>query len=708
MPSWTGSGAVAREPHEAVRGADRARSSVRVVAALTVGALASVSPGAAAHADDLYNTIGGDTAVTALDSAAELMPLAVGGDSKTTTLRLQARHDDGFAGCNASDIKPLTFTVQSSKPAVATVSPTTVQFTACTTLTVLQEQLLTVTPVGAGDATITATVSGTSVGTVDLRPATFDVKVAPLPNTPPTVTVTGVDAPEYAKGSAPTPRCEVTDAEDGSSTFAPVIGLATDSAGKPIPLDEDGLGERVARCSYTDSRGSTAVSTASWRIIDPTAPAVRYILSKPRPASGWYREEVALDWVVIESSSPRSLQKAGCDRQWVTADQPATTYTCTATSAGGTTTVTSDPLKKDATPPTVTGTITTPSVDVAGVTWYSRVPSIDWSAADVLSGLATGSLRPTVTMEEQGRNLAARYVATDNAGNTGGSSVQRINVDASAPVVEARLASTPAYQDGAHAWFTDEATVVVTASDPDVQPFERGSGLKVDPAGTYVVTASRDFTATATDNVGHTGTSTPVLIRVDGAAPVVSATCPAGPVVKGSSAKATWTASDGPTGSGLATASTGDLALDTSAVGRRTVTAPTATDNVGRTSATTTCAYDVVYDFSGFHRPIANNGVFNTVKAGSAVPVKFGLGGDQGLGVLSGTPLVTEVACSGTTAPLVETAPATSPSGLRYDPLVDQYNYTWKTDSSYADSCRKLTVKFADGTSQAALFNFTK
>ena len=706
MRNWADSGAAAPGRPDAWR-LPRAGTRLRVIAALTVGSLATLPAGPAAYADDLYNTIDGSTAVTALDNDAERMSLAAGGDPKSTSLRLQARNDDAFAGCNVSASRPVSFALRSSNPAVATVSPATVHFTACTTSSSLQEQVLTVTPVGGGDATITATVvSGPSPASFDLRTATFDVKVAPLPNTPPTVAVTGVDAPQYPKGSAPTPVCQVTDAEDGSRTFAPVIGLALDSAGNPIPLDEDGLGRRVATCSHTDSRGSRVVSTASWLVVDPDAPAVRYVLSKPRPANGWYREEVALDWAVIEPSSPRSLQKIDCDRRWVTADQPATTYTCTATSAGGTTTFTSEPIKKDGTPPTVTGRVQTPSVNVAGVTWYASAPTIEWSAEDAVSGVAAGSMRTTGPQALEGRNLSVRTVATDNAGNTGGSAVSLLNVDASAPVVEAVVTSTPAYQDGAHAWFKDSATVRVDASDPFVQPLERGSGLKVDPTGTKVVTASGDFTATATDNVGHTGTSTPIPVLVDAAAPVVSSTCPAGPVVKGSSATARWTASDGPTGSGLASAGAGDLDLDTSTVGRKTVTLPPATDNVGHTSAPVSCSYDVVYAYSGFFQPIANNGVFNEVKAGSAVPVKFSLGGEQGLGVLDGAPLVTQIVCSAGT--VQQTAPVTSTPGLRYDPIADQYSYVWKTDSGYAGTCQKLTVQLTDGTSHSALFTFTK
>jgi hypothetical protein len=45
-------------------------------------------------------------------------------------------------------------------------------------------------------------------------------------------------------------------------------------------------------------------------------------------------------------------------------------------------------------------------------------------------------------------------------------------------------------------------------------------------------------------------------------------------------------------------------------------------------------------------------------------------------------------------------------SGLRAEG--HKYTYVWKTNSSWAGSCRKLVITLADGTSHAALFRFVK
>ena len=127
-------------------------------------------------------------------------------------------------------------------------------------------------------------------------------------------------------------------------------------------------------------------------------------------------------------------------------------------------------------------------------------------------------------------------------------------------------------------------------------------------------------------------------------------------------------------------------------------------------SAPATCEYRVVYAFVGFFEPIDNFGVFNKVKAGSAVPVKFSLLGNQGMNILSGAPTATKVACPTTmkSDSLEQTVSGATTSGLKYDPKTSLYNYTWKTPASFAGTCQKLTVNLVDGTSYTALFTFTR
>jgi hypothetical protein len=106
------------------------------------------------------------------------------------------------------------------------------------------------------------------------------------------------------------------------------------------------------------------------------------------------------------------------------------------------------------------------------------------------------------------------------------------------------------------------------------------------------------------------------------------------------------------------------------------------------------------WSFTGFFDPVENAPVLNDMKAGRAVPVKFSLGGDRGLAIFAdGYPQAATTSCSsGAASDIVEETLNATASKLSYDPSTDQYTYVWKTDKAWAGSCRKLVLKFADGS----------
>src|SRR6185295_6158284 len=114
------------------------------------------------------------------------------------------------------------------------------------------------------------------------------------------------------------------------------------------------------------------------------------------------------------------------------------------------------------------------------------------------------------------------------------------------------------------------------------------------------------------------------------------------------------------------------------------------------------------YDFSGFFSPVSNLPSINVVRAGSAIPIKFSLGGDQGFGILSaGFPASQQVGCSSSsTINDIEETSMSGGSSLSYDALSDQYNYVWKTQSGWSGTCRQLVVKLSDNTTHTAIFQF--
>ena len=133
----------------------------------------------------------------------------------------------------------------------------------------------------------------------------------------------------------------------------------------------------------------------------------------------------------------------------------------------------------------------------------------------------------------------------------------------------------------------------------------------------------------------------------------------------------------------------------------------TLTVNDGAANATDDVIVTVLYNFSGFLQPVGNPPIFNKVNSGSAVPVKFSLKGNQGKAIFAAnSPTSKVVSCNN---PAASGAIVTAVSnGLNYDSSNDTYNYIWKTDKTWAGSCRQLNVQLIDGTSHTALFNFKK
>jgi parallel beta-helix repeat protein len=195
-----------------------------------------------------------------------------------------------------------------------------------------------------------------------------------------------------------------------------------------------------------------------------------------------------------------------------------------------------------------------------------------------------------------------------------------------------------------------------------------------------------------------------VRFRRDATAPTLAPTVSPNPVLLNAAAIAVPNASDNL--SGVASASCG--AVDTSTVGSHSV-ACTATDNAGNT-ATVYAEYQVsnVFNFVGFFQPVDNLPTLNLATAGSSIPVKFSLGGDQGLAIFAaGYPASSAIQCDASEpGAVIEETVIAGGSTLSYNATTDQYNYVWKTDKTWKGTCRVLVVKFTDGSQHFAKFRF--
>ncbi|MFN8493559.1 MAG: PxKF domain-containing protein [Caldilineaceae bacterium] len=144
-----------------------------------------------------------------------------------------------------------------------------------------------------------------------------------------------------------------------------------------------------------------------------------------------------------------------------------------------------------------------------------------------------------------------------------------------------------------------------------------------------------------------------------------------------------------------------------SAVGLRTTTLTIASNDPNKPSYTFALQGTGLFAFNGFFQPVDNLPALNTVKAGQGIPVKFSLGGNQGLNILAaGSPASQQIACDNAAplAPIEETT--TANSGLTYDASSGQYNYVWKTEKSWAGTCRQFVLRLTDGANHLANFKF--
>jgi hypothetical protein len=161
----------------------------------------------------------------------------------------------------------------------------------------------------------------------------------------------------------------------------------------------------------------------------------------------------------------------------------------------------------------------------------------------------------------------------------------------------------------------------------------------------------------------------------------------------------TCSASDG--GSGLASCVVSGYST---AVGEHTLTA-TATDMVGNASSAQISYEVLAWNLFGFYQPVDMNGVFNTVKGGSTVPLKFEVfaGAELTSTSVVKTFVPTRIACD-SSASFDDVELSTSGgTSLRYDTTAGQFIQNWQTPKQ-PGACYRVTMTTQDGSSLVAFF----
>jgi hypothetical protein len=307
-------------------------------------------------------------------------------------------------------------------------------------------------------------------------------------------------------------------------------------------------------------------------------------------------------------------------------------------------------------------------------------------------------------------NTPVTLTVTDSHGATASCSATVTVVDDTPPSISCPANITVNNESGlcgAHVPFT----APVGTDNCSGATTEQTAGLA---SGALFPVGTTTNTFKVTDDAGHTATCSFTVTVVDNEKPVITqcamdrtitAPCfPASTPVPDLRGQVSATDNCG----GPLTVTQTPAAGTPLVLGDTTVTL-TVTDAAGNYKTCTAHLY-VNYNFTGFFQPVDNIPTFNRVKAGSAIPVKFSLGCNQGLNILAaGFPQSGLVACD-THEPVddVETTVNAGNSSLNYDATTNQYIYVWKTDKAWGGTCRVLNVRLADGTSHYAYFNFTR
>ena len=310
---------------------------------------------------------------------------------------------------------------------------------------------------------------------------------------------------------------------------------------------------------------------------------------------------------------------------------------------------------------------------------------------DDASGVTT-----TVTFDQIGVHIIGLRV-TDDGGLPDTDTATVTVLDPTPPTIEPVITGT----EGTNGWYVSDVVVHWNVSDP-----ESGVSSSVGCDSTLLMTDTigETLTCSATNGAGLTN-SVSITIPIDKTPPTITwaslindgdsfyfGSVPTAP---------TCTASDSLSGLDGSCVASGYATT----VGVHTLAA-TAKDNAGNQAIETRSYTILAWTLKGFYQPVDMNGVYNIVKNGSTVPLKFEIfaGSTELIDIVYVKSLTyAQTSCdANATTDEIETT-ATGGTSLRYDTTAGQFVYNWKTPGT-AGKCYRVTMTTIDGSTLVAYF----
>ncbi|WP_146009540.1 beta strand repeat-containing protein [Deinococcus planocerae] len=207
----------------------------------------------------------------------------------------------------------------------------------------------------------------------------------------------------------------------------------------------------------TYTPGSFVVSITIPKPSDTTAPVVTPTVTGTAGQNGWYTGNVSVKWNVTDGES--AITTPECATTVIDTDTGGMKVSCTATSAGGTTTE-SVTVKRDATAPVISGE------DVVDEKWRNAsLSSGEFTASDATSGLSGASpAKFTLTASAESAATSTPTVVsqtvTDQAGNSASRTLSAL-IDKTKPTASV----TPGGKLGLNDWYVGDVTFAASGTD---------------------------------------------------------------------------------------------------------------------------------------------------------------------------------------------------------------------------------------------------
>jgi hypothetical protein len=219
-------------------------------------------------------------------------------------------------------------------------------------------------------------------------------------------------------------------------------------------------------------------------------------------AAGWYKESIT---VAFAWDPTGVTQTQNCDTNTVSGDTSGWSRTCIVSYSNGSSAQLGVTVKKDSTPPSVTGASPSRGPDANG--WYNHAVGITFNGSDATSGIA--SCTSTTYGGPDSGSASFSGSCSDQAGNSSGqTSFGPIKYDATRPSVSVSLSRGP----DSNGWYNHPVDFQASGSD-------NLSGIASCNSGTF--SGGGSVAAGCTDNAGNTSSGS-VGVNYDASAPSIS------------------------------------------------------------------------------------------------------------------------------------------------------------------------------------------